>query len=259
MSLLKHHDLLKSLIKREVRTKYRNATLGMSWMIINPLLLLGTYTLVFGFIYGNKWRNLDTTGDFVLMLFCGLIIYMIFSETMSRSCITIRSQPNLIKKVVFPLEILPLVVVGTCVFTACINLLILVFLTFLIKFNLPATILFAPIVILPFILLMAGFAWIVAGSAVFLPDLDNVVIFLNTLMLFLSPIFYPVSAAPEILQPFFMFNPLAFPIEELRKVLLLGESPYWTGLAIYCVVASILAYLGFWIFQQGREIFSDVV
>jgi len=248
---------LRSLIKREIRVRYRSAALGLAWLIINPLLLLATYTLVFGVIFTRKSGVGESLGDFILTLFCGLTLYWFFAETMNRSCSVIRSQPNLVKKVVFPVEILPLVSLGASVFSVCLNLLILVALSLLINLSVHPTILLAPLVILPLVVMTAGFAWVISGWGVYYSDLDNVVLFLTTLMLFLSPIFYPVSAAPEAVQPFFILNPLAFPIEELRKVVLLGESPDWSSWIIYMGVAAIIGALGFRIFQKGRELFAD--
>jgi lipopolysaccharide transport system permease protein len=195
----------------------------------------------------------------VLLLFCGLIIYGIFSDTINRATTVIRSQPNFIKKVVFPLEILPMVVLGSAIFSATVNFLILLVLALAVNHGIEPTAIFLPVVVMPLLILLAGLAWGIAALSVFFPDLGQIITFLSSLLLFLSPVFFPVSAAPKLLQPFLMLNPITFPIEEARNVVLLGQYPNWGGLAAYLLIACVVAFLGLWVFQRSRSAFADVV
>lgn len=258
-NLIEYRRLLGTLIARDMRVKYRDTFIGFWWMLIQPMLMLSTYALVFGVIFGSRWQNTGTTGDFVLLLFCGLILYVMFSDTINRTTTVIRSQPNFIKKVVFPLEILPMVILGSAILSALINFSILFVLTLAINFSIQPTAILLPVIILPLLILLAGLAWGIASLSVFFPDLGQIITFLSSLLLFLSPVFFPLSAAPKLVQPFLMINPISFPIEQARNVVLLGKYPDWTGLAIYSIIACTIAFLGLWVFQRSRTAFADVV
>lgn len=258
-NLLRHRRLLGTLIARDLRVKYRDTFIGFWWMLLHPLLMLSTYALVFGVIFGSRWQNKGTAGDFVLLLFCGLILYGLFSDTINRCTTAIRSQPNFVKKVVFPLEILPVVLLGSALFSALVNVAILLVLSLIVNFGIAPTAVFLPLVIMPMIILLAGLAWGIAALGVFFPDLGQIINFLTSLLLFLSPVFFPVSAAPKIVQPFLMLNPITFPIEEARNVVLLGQYPNWGGHAAYLLIACTVAFVGLWIFQRSRSAFADVV
>jgi lipopolysaccharide transport system permease protein len=257
--LIQYRRLLRTLIARDLRVKYRDTFIGFWWMLIQPLLMLSTYALVFGGIFGSRWQNKGTAWDFVLLLFCGLILFVMFSDTVNRTTTVIRSQPNFIKKVVFPLEILPIVILGSAIFSALINFTILFVLTLAINFSIQPTAIFLPLVIIPLLILLAGLAWGIASLSVFFPDLGQIITFLSSLLLFLSPVFFPLSAAPKLVQPFLMLNPISFPIEEARNVILLGYYPDWMGLAIYSIIACVIAFFGLWVFQRSRTAFADVV
>lgn len=258
-NLIEHRRLLGTLIARDLRVKYRDTFIGFWWMLIQPVLMLSTYALVFGGIFGSRWQNKGTVGDFVLLLFCGLILYVMFSDTINRTTNVIRSQPNFIKKVVFPLEILPMVILGSAIFSALINFSILFVLILIINFSIQPTAILLPVIVLPLLILLAGLAWGIASLSVFFPDLGQIITFLSSLLLFLSPVFFPLSAAPKLVQPFLMLNPISFPIEEARNVVLLGHYPDWTGWAIYSIIACAIAFFGLWVFQLSRTAFADVV
>lgn len=258
-NLIEYRRLLGTLITRDLRVKYRDTFIGFWWVLIQPLLMLSTYALVFGYIFSSRWQNKGTTGDFVLLLFCGLIIYVMFSDTVNRATTVIRSQPNFIKKVVFPVEILPMVILGSAIFNAVVNFTILFILILIINFSIQPTAAFLPLILFPLLILLAGLAWGIASLSVFFPDLGQIITFLSSLLLFLSPVFFPVSAAPKFIQPLLMLNPISFPIEETRNILLFGKYPDWMGLAIYSSFACVLAFLGLWVYQRSRTAFADII
>lgn len=258
-SLVLHRDLLKTLVVRDVHTKYRETIFGYWWLIAYPILMLATYSFIFGGIFKSRWLNQGGITDFVAMLYCGLIIFGIFSDSINRATTAIRSQPNFVKKVVFPLELLPLVLVGSSVFSALINLGLLIILVLVTKFAIPPSAIFLPVIIVPFIILVMGLVWGLAAIGVFFPDLSQIVNVFTSIMLFLSPVFFPLASAPAIVQPFLMLNPLTFPIEETRNILLLAQQPNWGGVALYAAIAAVVAWLGLWVFQSSRSAFSDVI
>lgn len=258
-SLTLHRPLLKTLVIRDVHTKYRETIFGYWWLVLYPVLMLATYSFIFGGIFKSRWLNQGGITDFVAMLYCGLIIFGIFSDSVNRATTSIRSQPNFVKKVVFPLELLPMVLVGSSVFSALINLCLLTLLILVTKFAIPPTAIFLPVVILPFIVLVMGLVWGLAAIGVFFPDLGQIVNVFTSIMLFLSPVFFPLTSAPAIVQPFLMLNPLTFPIEETRNILLLAQQPNWGGVALYSAIAAMVAWLGLWAFQNSRSAFSDVI
>lgn len=258
-AVLTQKELLFSLIVRDVQSRYKGTLLGLSWLALYPLLMLGVYSFVFGGVFKSRWMNQGNIGDFVIMLFCGLIVFTIFSEVANRAPGTITGNSNFVKKVVFPLELLPIVSLGAAMFNALISFVILCLLILLVNFGIPATAFFAPLVLLPLLLMIAGVSWSLAALGVFFRDLSQIVGIITSMMLFLSPVFFPVDSAPEAARWFLNFNPLTYPIEEMRHVLIVGQSPNWTYLGVYLFVSLTVAWVGLWIFQRSRPAFADVL
>ena len=244
---------------RDLQAKYRGTTLGFLWAIALPLIMLAVYAFVFGSIFKSRWGAQGGMADFVPMLYCGLIVHGLFSETLTRAPGAIISNPGYVKKVVFPLELLPVIYVASATFNAFIGLGLLALLTLVQKHTLAPTMFFAPFVIMPLLLLVIGFAWFFAAIGVFFRDIGQIIGVAMTMFLFLSPVFYPVSSAPAIAQILISFNPLTYPIEELRNVFLSGGYPNFGYWLIYSMVSIAIAWLGLWSFQRTRPAFADVV
>jgi lipopolysaccharide transport system permease protein len=259
LNVFLNRHLLKTLVVRDIHAKYRETIFGYWWLVIYPVLMLSTYSFIFGGIFQSRWLNQGGMSDFVAMLYCGLIIFGIFSDAITRSTTIIRSQANFVKKIIFPLEILPLVIVGSAVYSALVSLGLLVLLLLVTKFSIPLTAVFIPLIFIPFIILVAGLTWLLASLGVFFPDMTQLVSVSTTILLFLSPVFFPLESVPALIEPFMMFNPLTFPIVELRNILLLAQQPDWYGIFIYSVVALVVASVGLWLFQNTRSAFSDVI
>jgi len=258
-NVVRYRHLLKTLIVRDIHAKYRETIFGYWWLVFYPILMLTTYSFVFGGVFQSRWLNQGGISDFVAMLYCGLIVYGIFSDSINRATSVVRSQTNFVKKIIFPLEILPVVVVGSAVFAALVSVGLLVILIVVTKFIIPFTIVYLPFIFIPFIILVIGLAWALAALCVFFPDLSQLVNVYTTISLFLSPVFFPLESAPPLIQPFLIFNPLTFPIVETRNILLLGQQPDWIGVAIYTAVAIVVAWIGLWLYQNCRSAFSDVL
>lgn len=197
--------------------------------------------------------------NFAIILFSGLIVHALFAECINRAPMLILSNVNLVKRVVFPLEILAVVMIGVTVFHLIVGLLILFGAMLLFGLDFYGTSLYLPLVFSPLILVTLGITWFLAAAGVYLRDLGHVAAVVSTVLLFLSPVFYPVSSVPEQMKILLYLNPLTFIIEQVRAVLIWGEAPFWAGLAAYGVCSLFLAWLGFYVFQGTRKGFSDVL
>jgi lipopolysaccharide transport system permease protein len=254
-------DLVLQLVKREVLGRYRGSMLGVGWSLVHPMVMLAVYTFVFAFVFRIRWEGGigDNKLEFAIVLFCGMIVFNIFAESFTRSPALIIAQPSFVKKVVFPLEVLPVVTVLGALFHAAISFVVLIALMITVKGVPPAMALLAPVVLLPYVLFCLGIAWFLSALGVYLRDIGQVAQVLVTALMFLSPLFYPVSALPEALRPLFLLNPLSFPIEEIRAVLLFGRAPNPGGLAAYTAFALATMWGGFAVFQRVRRGFADVI
>lgn len=259
--LWRHRQLLAQLIRRDVAGRYRGSLLGMLWSFFNPLLTLAVYTFAFGVVFKAKWAGgrSDSLLEFAIMLFAGLIVFSIFAECVTRAPGIVLANPSYVKKVVFPLEILPLVLLGSALFHAAASLAILVLGMALAYGSLHWTIVLFPLVIVPVALLSLALGWLLASLGVFVRDIGQAIGVLTTALLFLSPIFFPLAALPAAVRPWVALNPLAFPIEQARQVLVLGELPDWTRLAAYIVAGLALAAAGYAWFRRTRRAFADVL
>jgi lipopolysaccharide transport system permease protein len=255
-----HKNLIKELIKRDVNGRYRGASLGLVWSVLNPLFLLGIYTFVFSVVFKARWSQAsDSKIEFALVLFAGLIVFGVFSECVSRAPGLILANANYVKKVVFPLEILPLVALGSAIFHATISLGVWLG-AYIIFYGWPhLTILWLPVVLLPLTLYTLGFSWLLASLGVYLRDLSQFIGTLMTALIFISPIFYPASALPEPYRSAMYANPLTSAIEQARTVMYWGKNPDAWEFLINLSLGATIAFLGFAWFQKTRKGFADVV
>ncbi len=260
-SLWRHHSLIYAMIKREVIGRYRGSFMGIFWSFFNPVFMLAVYTFVFSVVFKARWGTAgsDSKAEFALILFAGLIVFNIFAECVNRAPLLIISNVNYVKKVIFPLEILPWITLGTVMFHAVISLGVWL-LAYFIFFGSPhITVLLFPLVILPLLFFTMGVMWALSSLGVYLRDVSQFITILTTVLMFLSPIFYPASAIPEKYRHIVLLNPLAPAIEQARNVLFWGKEPDWTLMAVYLVGALIIAWLGFAWFQKTRKGFADVI
>jgi lipopolysaccharide transport system permease protein len=258
-------DLAIILIKRDVLGRYRGSAMGILWSFVVPLMMLGIYTFVFGEIFQARWtshpreQGADGTLDFALLLFIGLMNHGFLAETLTRSASIILGHVNYVKRVVFPIELLPVMVVMSALFHLLINLLVFIVFYLAVKGTIQPTILCLPLIVLPFIILTQGLCWLVAGAGVYYRDVVQIMNLSVTVLLFMSPVLYPATMLPEKLLPLFKLNPLTFVIEQSRDAIYYGIAPDWSGLAIYSVVALVVAILGHRAFMAMRNGFADVL
>ncbi len=260
-NLWRHRALVLALSRREIAGRYRGSVFGVFWSFLNPILMLSVFTFVFGEIFQARWAGSQTTGgvDFAAALFAGLLIYNFFAECISKAPSLVLTNSNYVKKVVFPLEILPVVTLLAALFHLLVAYLILTALILFSGWQLGPTALLVPLVMLPFALLVTGFSWFLAALGVYLRDIGQFIAPMITALLFLSPVFYPLSVVSDRLRPIYMANPVTFVIEQVRQLMLHGRLPDWQGLAIYSLVALAVAFGGFYLFQKSRRGFADVL
>ncbi|MEO7343545.1 MAG: ABC transporter permease [Methylotenera sp.] len=260
-SFIRNRVLIIQMAKREVLGRYRGSIIGLGWSFFNPLLMLSVYTFFFSFVFKSRWGNAQDAShaDFAIVLFVGLIIHGLFAECINRAPALINSNVSYVKKVVFPLEVFPLIAMGSALFHAGISVIVLLVLQLIIAGSLHWTVIFFPLVIIPLIIVTLGFAWFLAATGVYVRDIGQTTGLITSVMLFVSPVFYPISTLPHKMQLLVMLNPLTLIIEESRKVLLFGEMPNWTALGVYSLVSMVIAWIGFWWFQKTRKGFADVL
>ena len=261
-SLWCHRQLIFLMGKREVLGRYKGSAVGLAWSFFNPVIMLVVYTFVFSEIFKLRWNGAGTSGgktEFAIVLFAGLIVQSLFAETLTRAPNLIIANINYVKKVIFPLEILPVITLFSNLFHSLVSLLVLLSAFFVFNGYLQWTVIFIPFVLLPLVILSLGFAWILAALGVFLRDIGQTIGIVMTVLTFLSPVFYPITAVPERFRPFILANPLTFIIEQARAVLVWGQTPNWLGIAIYTAVAIFFAWGGYAWFQKTRRGFADVL
>jgi lipopolysaccharide transport system permease protein len=260
-SLWRNRQLIIQMIKREVVGRYKGSAMGLAWSFFNPIFMLAVYTFVFSEIFKARWSGIgdQDKSQFAVVVFVGMIVLGLFSEVVNRAPSLILSNVNYVKKVIFPIEILPVVAMGAALFHSLISLSVLLAAFALFNGYLHWTPVFIPFVLLPLVILTLGLAWMLASLGVFLRDVGQTIGLITTVLMFLSPVLYPISAVPEEFRPYIMANPLTFIIEQAREVLVWGHMPDWIGLGVYTLAATVIAWLGYAWFQKTRKGFADVL
>lgn len=259
-SLWRHRHLVLTLTTRDVIGRYRGSVLGLLWSFFHPLLMLGVYTFVFGIVFGARWNPAsDSKFEFAVVLFAGLLVYNLFAECVSRAPGLVVSNANYVKKVVFPLEVLPAVAMGSALFHGLVGLGVWYLFHLAVLGPPPVSAWLLPVVVLPLVLFTMGVSWALASLGVFLRDVSQITSIIVTILLFLSPVFFPISALPPGFRPLFLLNPLTPSIEMVRGVLMWGRLPDWELLAASFAVGAAAAWGGYAWFQKTRQGFADVL
>lgn len=255
-----NRNLIHILIKREFIGRYQGTVIGFLWSFFNPILMLSVYTFVFSEVFKARWvGGSGSKTEFAMILFVGLLLFNFFSECVNRAPNLIIGNPNYVKKVVFPLEIIALVMLGVALLHFLIGLFVwVIFYIFL--FGLPpSTIFFLPIVILPLVLFTLGLTWFLASVGVYLRDISQVIGMLTIVLMFMSPIFYPVSALPEEYRELMLINPITAVVEQSRNIMVWNLPPSWQILTAQLGASCAIAVFGYAWFQLTRKGFADVV
>ena len=259
-SCWRNRYLIRKSVQREVVGRYRGSFLGILWSFFHPLFMLAVYTFVFSVVFKARWQTTgDSKTEFALILFSGLMVFNLFADCVNRAPGLILAHASYVKKVVFPLEILPLVTIGGALFHLAISFSVWL-LAYLVFFGIPhATIVLLPVVLLPLLLFTAGLSWGLASLGVYLRDVGQVINIMTTALLFLSPIFYSANSIPERFRAIMHCNPLTPIIEQTRGLLFWNQPPDLVVMAACYLVSVVVACLGFAWFQKTRKGFADVL
>ncbi len=253
--------LFLKLLLRDFAERYRGSYLGVLWSFVLPLLSLLVFTVFFGVIFKMRWAGLasDSLSDLGLVLFVGMALYNFFAECLSRAPGLILAHQNYVKNVIFPLEMLPAVMVTSALLTLVATLLVILLLQVVWGAGLAWTVLWLPVMVLPLVLFVLGLSWFLAALGVYIRDIQQLIVPLVQLMMFLSPVFYPIGALPEAMRPWLNLNPLAVVIEQARAIILFGQPPAWIPYMLCLGLGLATALLGAWWFARTRKGFADVL
>ena len=259
-SIVSHRELVWGLVKRDFLGRYRGSIVGVAWSLINPLLMLAIYSLVFSVAFKARWGASEGGKmEFALVLFSGMIVHSLYSECINRAPTLIVSQPNFVKKVVFPLDVLVWVVLCSAILQFLLNLAVLLVFCLIAGQPIHAGILLLPIILAPLLLFALGTMWLLASLGVYLRDLAQATSIVSAMLLFLSPVFYPADALPAEYRILLTINPITLPIEQMRNALLWEKPIDWMAWLLTCILGALVAHFGFWWFQRSRKGFADVL
>ncbi|MEZ2146354.1 ABC transporter permease [Bradyrhizobium sp. DN5] len=259
-TVFRYRGLIRRLVVREFTAKYRGSIMGVLWAVLTPLAMVLVFLFVFGVVFQSRWGvEQAQKATFTVTLLIGMVVHGLFSEALSRSPTILLGNPSFVKKVVFPLEILPIVVVLNALITASIGLVIVVTVHFAMSGTLSPTLPLLPFVLVPFLLAVLGLVYFLSSLGVYLRDLVQMIGLITMASMFMTPIFYPITAVPEPYRTVLYLNPVTFAVEQARAVTLYGELPDWEGLAIFTMAGAALAWLGYAWFQKTRKGFADVL
>ena len=258
-SLLANRSIVAKMAKREIIDRYRGSMLGLLWSFFNPVAMLAIYTFVFSVVLKTTWPSSGGTLQYALNLFAGMIAFSLFAEPVTRAPSLMLQNPNLVKKVVFPLEVIPWVAMASSAFHAIVSYGVLLGAAVLIVGKIPLAAFLVPVLLVPVMLLALGFTWFLASMGVFLRDLTHTVGLAVTALMFVSPVFYPLGAIPEPARGLLALNPLAPLIEQARAMALIGTLPDLAHWLVLLVASFVVAWAGIWWFMRTKHAFADVV
>jgi homopolymeric O-antigen transport system permease protein len=257
--LPQRRELIFSLAKREIQARYKGSVLGLVWAFLTPLITIAIFTFIFAGIFGARFGASQSHWDYALYLFCGLLPWTMFQETVQQSATTIINHTNLVKKVVFPLETLSVAQTLAALINQLFGTTALIIAAVVIQREFHPTTLVFPILLIPQFLFTLGAAWLIASLGVFLRDITQGIALILMCWMFLTPIIYPESIVPPRLQPVIQLNPVTAQVRNYRRLFLEGVGPDWRGLAYFSLVAVVLFVFGYWWFARTRKNFADVI
>lgn len=259
--LLRHRELIATCVGREFYGAYRETFLGTAWQVLNPLILLSLFTLVFGYIFNGKFNPAghETPPEFAVALFVGLSFYLCIGQALTSSPALILSNSAYVKTLSFPLEVLPV----AAVLNMMVNLLIGLALCMLGFLAIHGFVHWTAILLVPLIvctaLICLGLSWFLSSLAVFVRDVPSITSPLSMVLMFISGVFFPMTSVPQSIRWLFKLNPIAIIIEQARAVFLYGQVPNLLVMAAVAIVSVAVAIGGYWFFQRTKAAFADVL
>ena len=252
-------ELIFSFAKRELLGRYKGSALGIAWAVLTPVVMIAIFTFIFAGIFGARFGASDSHWDYALYLFCGLLPWSMFQESVQQSANTIVVHSNLVKRVVFPLEALPAAQVFAALGSQLFATVALLIATIIVRQRLELTGLWLPVLLIPQLLFALGVSWLIASLGVFLRDITQGITLLLMAWMYLTPIIYPESIVPERFRTFINLNPFTSLVRSYRRIFLDGAAPDWAGLGYFTAFALVIFIFGYWWFARTRKSFADVV
>jgi lipopolysaccharide transport system permease protein len=259
LQLPSRRELILSLARRELVARYKGSALGIVWAILTPVVTIAIFTFIFAGIFGARFGASSSHWDYALYLFCGLLPWTMFQETLQQSASTIVTHANLVKRVVFPLETLPVAQTFSALGHQLFGTVALIIAAVIIRHELHATLLWLPVLLIPQLLFTLGAAWLIASLGVFLRDIAQGITLVLMAWMYLTPIIYPESLVPERFRVFVSINPFTALVRCYRRIILDGAAPDWSGLLYFTICALAIFLVGYWWFARTRKNFADVI
>ena len=252
-------DLVVPLVRRELAARYRGSALGLAWAVLTPVVMIAIFTFVFAGVFGARFGATGSAWDYALYLFCGLLPWTAFQDSLQAASGVVVANANLVKRVVFPLETLPVAQTLAALVVQVAGTLVLVAAALVLRGELHASALWLPALVAPQLLLTLGAAWLVASLGVFVRDTAQGLGLVLTGWMYLTPIIYPEAIVPERYRALLNLNPFTPLVRCHRRVLLEGAPPDWAGLAYFTSCALLVFLFGYWWFARTRRNFADVI
>jgi lipopolysaccharide transport system permease protein len=256
----RNRHLIRRLVTRDVEERFRGSALGKVWALLAPLLKLVLYTVAFGVVIQPQWQStVSSPAQVALIYFSGLVVFDFFFDCISRAPVLMFENISYVKKIVFPLEMLGWVVLGSAAFRLVIGLLILLVFYLVVGGLPPPAVLVIPFLLVLLAMVAIGFVWLLSSVGVFLRDVNHVIALLMPVFMFLTPVFFPLSAAPRWAQIVLYLNPLTFILEAVRGAIFKGTWPDPLGLGAYTIFAFLFIWFSYRVFERLRPGFADVL
>ncbi|HVX82802.1 MAG TPA: ABC transporter permease [Devosiaceae bacterium] len=259
-SLLRSPELFRRVLLRDLESTFRGSVLGLLWIVLIPLVMVALYTFVFGVVLKSAWVAQSTSPlEVPLIYFTGLTISGFFLEVINRAPNFIRQHTSYVKKVIFPLDLLDWVLVGTALVKLAISFILLAAFLAIVEQRLPLEVIWVPVLVVPLAVMLVGVAWILSAIGTYVRDLGHALTIISPVIMFVTPVFYSLDQVPEVARGAYLVNPLTFVLEQARAILFFGAGVDWAGYAGYWVAAVIVFWLGFQFFSRARSGFADVI
>ena len=259
VSIWENRGLIRTLVRRDILSRYTGSFGGAFWTVLNPLLMMLTYFFVFGMVMKQKVQGDTRLTSFALYFLAGMLPWLAFNEAVARAPFVMLEHRNFVKKLVFPVETLPVNVVLAGLVTEFFGMILFAIALGIIRGHVPLSVAFLPLVIVPQVMLTAGLTWFLAALGVFVRDLGQIIGYLLTVLMFVTPIFYPETALPKFAAAIQPFNPMFTMVHSYRAVLLDGTAPDWPSLGWLAVVGAVMFLLGHAWFYKLRKSFADLI
>ena len=254
-----HRGLIRSMVRRDLTNRYKGSVMGLAWAIIHPAVMIVIFTVIFSGIFSARFGAEGGHLRFAVYMFCGMLPWIAFSDGVQRATMAMAENVNLVKRVIFPVEALPVNIALSALAQQLLGTIVLLAAALILQHKIHPTVALMPVLLVPQLLATVGLGWLMASLGVFIRDMPQFSQLVLSAWLYLTPIFYPEESVPAQYRWLINLNPMAPLIRSYRRILLEGASPDWRGLGITSIVAVVCFVLGYWWFERTKKAFADVL